>query len=369
MAGIKTAPPRHKTLYAALDWSYELLSGSERAVLRRLAVFVGYFTFDAALDVASSVALDRQAVFAAVDSLVEKSIVAARPLGAMMRYRLLDTTRAYALELSYDGAEVAEAAARHANYYRRWLEQSGDEWSALATGAAKAPHFAALNNVRAALEWSFGENGDASIGIGLAAAARAFRDMRLLPECLRWSERALSSLTETMQGGIEEMHLQASVGLCLMFSRGHNDPAIAALNRSLEIATKRGDRLSEARLLGPLHFYHLRNGEFKICLAYARRCSETASKLDDPSAKALAHSLLGVSCSIQGTLSRPAWNSMPHWTSARRRRKAGSCILGSTTTIGPGSPNSRPYGCKVIWIKQEKQSAMPFETRTPYNTR
>ena len=107
--GPRTAPPRQKTLQATLDWSYGLLTELERVVLRRLAVFVGDFTIDAALAVATSAEVDQALVFAAIDSLVAKSMVATRPLGAMMRYRLLDMTRAYALDLSADAAERAEA--------------------------------------------------------------------------------------------------------------------------------------------------------------------------------------------------------------------------------------------------------------------
>src|SRR5262249_17448706 len=92
--GSRSGPPRPHTLHAALDWSYGLLSELERMVLRRLAVFVGHFTLDAAVEVVTSSTLDRSAVFGAIDSLVTKSMVATHPLGAMMRYRLLDTTRA-----------------------------------------------------------------------------------------------------------------------------------------------------------------------------------------------------------------------------------------------------------------------------------
>jgi predicted ATPase len=92
--GSRTAPPRQKTLQATLDWSFGLLTEVERAALRRLAVFVGHFTLDAALEVVMSATLDRSNVLSAVDSLVAKSLVATSPLGAMMRYRLLDTTRA-----------------------------------------------------------------------------------------------------------------------------------------------------------------------------------------------------------------------------------------------------------------------------------
>jgi predicted ATPase len=169
--GPRNAPPRQRTLYATLDWSYGLLSELERVVLRRLAVFVGHFTLDAALAVVTSAAVDQSQVFRAIDGLVAKSMVATRPIGEMMRYRLLDTTRAYALAISDGDAERPELAMRHATYYRRWLEQIGTEWPALSTGAERAPHFAGLNNVRAALEWCFGVAGNTAMSIGLASAA------------------------------------------------------------------------------------------------------------------------------------------------------------------------------------------------------
>lgn len=301
--GLRTAPPRQQTLQATLDWSYGLLSDLERAVLRRLAVFVGHFTLDAALEVVTNDTLDTAAVFAAIDSLVEKSMVATRPLGAMMRYRLLDTTRSYAINLTTDKAERTELAARHASYYRRWLEQNGSEWSSLSTGVERAPHYAALNNVHAALEWCFTDNGDAQVGIGLAAAAApVFRAMGLLPECHRWTERALRALDETNRGSGEEMQLQASFGVSLMFTRGHDEATLAALERSFEIAETRADHLNAVRLLGPLFIYHLRSGEYGNCMRCAERCSDIAGTLDDAVATSLAHTLLGLTFSVTGRL-------------------------------------------------------------------
>jgi hypothetical protein len=81
------------------------------------------------------------------------------------------------------------------------------------------------------LEWCFGPGGDGKIGVELAAAAApVLLAMSLLPECHRWSERALLALDDGSRGGREEMHLQASLGLSLMFTRGHDDAACAALN-------------------------------------------------------------------------------------------------------------------------------------------
>ena len=301
--GSRTAPPRHKTLQATLDWSFGLLTELERAVLRGLAVFVGHFTLDAALEVVTGATLDRPTVLNAMDSLVAKSIVATRPVGAMMRYRLLDTTRAYVLDIQIDDAEGADLAVRHAAYYRRWLAQTGIEWPSLATGEERIPHFAAVNNVRAALEWCFGAHGNADIGVSLAAAAApVFLAMSLLPECHRWSERAIVGLEDTALGGLDEMHLQAALGVSLMFMRGGRDAARVALERSLAIAEERGDALDQVRLLGPLNMFHLRIGSFTTALQYAKRCSAAAATVEDPVAIALAHSILGISLHLGGDL-------------------------------------------------------------------
>jgi predicted ATPase/DNA-binding winged helix-turn-helix (wHTH) protein len=301
--GHRTAPPRQQTLQATLDWSYGLLSGPERVVLRRLAVFVGYFTIEAALAVVPSTTVDQGVVFGVIDSLIAKSMVAAHPVGAMMRYRLLDTTRAYALSMSLDDAEVADLAMRHATHYRRWLEQTGTEWPTLSSAAERAPHLAGLANVRAALEWCFGVNGNTEVGIGLAAAAApVFMAISLLTECNRWSERAILALDEATRGGLEEMRLQAGLGMSLMFTRVHSDAAHAAFRRSLAIAEERVDIPNQMLLLGPLHMFHFRTGDFKTSLHYAQRSSSVAGTTGDPAAVALSHCLTGVSLHSMGDL-------------------------------------------------------------------
>jgi len=299
--GSRTAPPRQKTLQATLDWSFGLLTGLERVVIRRLAAFVGHFTLDAALEVVTSAILDRSTVLSAIDNLVAKSIVATSPFGAMMRYRLLDTTRTYVLESNIDDAEYADLAVRHAAYYRRWLEQGGTEWSGLATGAERTSHFAAVNNVRAALEWCFGANGNTDIGIGLAAAAApVFLAMSLLPECRRWSERALLALDDTTRGGPEEMHPQAGLGISSMYTMGNNEQCYAALMRGLELAEKFHDPGNQFRLISQLHSFHRRSGNFDRMLAVAQRSEAIAKEVAHPTGLAAAHSLLGVSYHLIG---------------------------------------------------------------------
>ncbi|WFP63590.1 winged helix-turn-helix domain-containing protein [Mesorhizobium sp. WSM4904] len=299
--GQRTAPPRQKTLQATLDWSFGLLSEFERLVLRRLAVFVGHFSIEAALAIVTSRTADETLVFGAIDSLVAKSMVAARPAGATMRYRLLDTTRAYALHLDVHDAELTELATRHVTYYLRWLEETGTEWPTLSSAAQRALHLAGIANVRAALEWCFGPNGNTQLGIRLAtAAAPVFLSMSLLTECHRWAAQAILALDDSTDGGPDEMRLQAASGVSLMFTRGGQDAARAALKRSLAIAEERGNGLDQLQVLGPLQMFHLRTGGFRTALSYAERCSVIAGTLEDSVSTTLAHSLMGISLHLNG---------------------------------------------------------------------
>jgi predicted ATPase/DNA-binding winged helix-turn-helix (wHTH) protein len=301
--GQRTAPVRHRTLQATLDWSYGLLSEPERVVLRRLAVFVGHFTLEAAQAVVTSATIDQVLILGAIGSLVAKSMVATNRVGSTMRYRLLDTTRAYALQISVDAAELADLAARHASHYQQLLEQTGAEWPTPTNTLARAPHHPDLGNVRAALEWCFGVKGSVAIGVRLAAAATpAFLAMSLMAECHRWSERALLALDEASRGGHEEMQLQAALGLSLIFTRGMGEAARAALKRGLIIAEERDDSLSQMQLLCPLHMFHFRIGDFKSALYYGKRTVEAAAIIGDPAAIALSHSLMGIPLHVTGDL-------------------------------------------------------------------
>ncbi|ESY86457.1 transcriptional regulator [Mesorhizobium sp. LNHC229A00] len=303
--GQRTAPPRQKTLHATLDWSFGLLSEFERLVLRRLAVFVGHFSIEAALAIVTSPTVDEALVFGGIDSLVAKSMVAARPAGATMRYRLLDTTRVYALQFVSEDAELTELAARHATYCLRWLEETGAEWPTLSSAAQRSQHFAGLANVRGALDWCFGPNGDSRLGTRLvAAAAPLFLSMSLLTECHSWTARAIGALDDATRGGRREMHLQAALGVSLMFTRGGRDAARVALNRSFSIAEERGDALDQIQVLGPLQMFHLRTGGFRAALDYAERCSAVACELEDSVSTTLAHSLMGISLHLNGELGR-----------------------------------------------------------------
>jgi predicted ATPase/DNA-binding winged helix-turn-helix (wHTH) protein len=118
----RSAVARHQTLKATLDWSYNLLSDGERIVLRRIAPFVGQFTLEGARYVADELGIGTGEIFDAIAGLVEKSLIATRIDEMQARYRLLGTTRAYALEKLEEHAEVDVVVRRHAEYVAGYLE-------------------------------------------------------------------------------------------------------------------------------------------------------------------------------------------------------------------------------------------------------
>jgi predicted ATPase len=122
--GRRTAPTRHQTLRATLDWSYELLSEPERAVMRRLAVFADEFTIEAASAVAASREVGAADVVRCLAGLVTKSLVASDVGGPAPRYRLLRIMRAYAMERLAESGELEAVARRHARFHPDCAELS-----------------------------------------------------------------------------------------------------------------------------------------------------------------------------------------------------------------------------------------------------
>jgi predicted ATPase/DNA-binding winged helix-turn-helix (wHTH) protein len=188
--GARAGLRRHQNLRAAIDWSHALLLTEEQAVLRRLAVFVGGFTLDLAQQVASDEHIDEWAVLDALGGLVDKSLVVA-DAAEPPRYRLLETTRAYALEKLADAGETAHVIERHARAVCSLFVQTEEarfgERSTLSMDAFMERLAPELENARAALDWAVGDAGDAQIAVALTgASAEVFRTLRLSQEALRF---------------------------------------------------------------------------------------------------------------------------------------------------------------------------------------
>jgi predicted ATPase/DNA-binding winged helix-turn-helix (wHTH) protein len=172
-AGTRTALRRHQTLRAAMDWSHALLTDSQRALFRRLGVFSGGFTMELAqaLCVADG-AGDEWAVLEQLSGLVEKSLVVADACEPV-RYRLLESPRAFALEQLAASGETAATVQRHAAAMLQFLRRAddGNMDSTLRTDEYACVVLPELDNLRAAYNWATGEGGERAIAIALAAHA------------------------------------------------------------------------------------------------------------------------------------------------------------------------------------------------------
>jgi predicted ATPase/DNA-binding winged helix-turn-helix (wHTH) protein/tetratricopeptide (TPR) repeat protein len=296
--GRRTAPPRHRTLYATLDWSHSLLEHAERIVFARLSIFESTFTLKAAEAVAADDKINGAAVIDIVASLVAKSIVSPVVGRVPMRYRLLDTTRTYALERLAEHADCDQVALSHAKFLT--IDIGGTD----AFGLKSAEGFKdSLSDVRAALEWCFTKCDDMSVGVLLAtAAASPMLEHALCDECHRWTELAIAHLTPQQKGTAIELELQTSLGWSAMFAAGKGEAVHAAFLRGLAIAESGSspDPHQQFRLLNGLSFVLSRKCDHVGGLARAEQAADVAQRTSDVSVIALADWALGVSHHLYG---------------------------------------------------------------------
>ncbi|WP_426437238.1 ATP-binding protein [Bradyrhizobium genosp. P] len=292
--GRRAGPLRHRGIGATLDWSYQLLGREEQTVFRRLAIFAGGFTDQAARAVTASTDGNSFNVTEIIADLVAKSVVTADIGDGDVRFRLLETMRAYATTKLAESGEADVLAGRHAAYYRDLLESAsiGSVGNDLATECTPE-----IDNIRTALTWAFGPGGDEQVAMTLAASsAPLWIEKSLLTECHAWSGKAIEILTPADRGTRIEMALQTEFGFSLMFTQGMSVTAHSALKRARELAECLQDRHYELRALSGLIIFSTRSMDFRGALDLARQLAPLARKAADPVAVGT------VNCSLSGIL-------------------------------------------------------------------
>jgi predicted ATPase/class 3 adenylate cyclase/DNA-binding winged helix-turn-helix (wHTH) protein len=279
--GRRTALPRHQTLGAALDWSYQLLPDEERAVLRRLSVFVGDFPLEAAAAVAANPGSSR--IVDRIANLVSKSLVTADPRCELAQYRLLDTTRLYALEKLKSSGELQQVARRHAEYYRGVFTHAEAESESRPQSEWLAIYGRHLANVRAGLDWAFSPEGDPEISVALTVATvPLWVQLSLLGECRERVERALVRLDSADPATARpRMQLSAALGWSLMYGVGRAREAGPAWATALELAERLDDMGYRLRALWSLCIDQFNNGDLRAALEFARRFAGLAAQTTD----------------------------------------------------------------------------------------
>src|SRR6266481_971386 len=305
----RTAVPRHRTLKATLDWSYNLLSDAERIVFRRIAPFVGHFTLEGARHVAGELGADTGEIFEAIAGLVEKSLIATRIDETQAQYRLLDTTRAYALEKLEEHGEFDPISLRHAEYVIQQLESQKEMLSALPRAERVAAYARQLGNVRSALEWSFGSHGNDEIATRLAAAStRLFMELALLIEWQAWAEQAIARLGD-------------------------------------QPGNSRQDLARELRLLSGMFLYSSWTTDIYRALDIAARSQKVALNIQDPDDMALAETMLGAANHLAGNhlVAQKHFEAGLRHSASGSRLRAGHYLFHHTTLSLGGMARSLLY--------------------------
>jgi predicted ATPase/DNA-binding CsgD family transcriptional regulator len=287
--GSRLSPPRHRTVRAAVEWSYELLDRSEQEAFRNLAVFVGGFDADAAMAVAPGLTLD---VFA---RLVDKSVVSASesPRGRT-RYRLLETVREYAHELLVAAGELDAARGRHLRHFA--VLDGGAElgWPSWRAEALLDDREGDYENVRAALEWA--AESDPCAGARLFAATRDLFILLGQADGRRIAQLLLERCPMRDRSRVEVL---ITAGLLSMLT-GHVQAAKPLLSEAREL----GAGLPEPQLEGYAAFFHGLTDTLDVAVEPARVHLEAARALHhathNPRGEASATAALGLTYTMAG---------------------------------------------------------------------
>jgi predicted ATPase/DNA-binding SARP family transcriptional activator/DNA-binding CsgD family transcriptional regulator len=238
--GSRTAAPRQQTLRATLDWSYDLLSEVEQALFRRLSVFAGGWTLEAAEAVCSGGVIEHEDVLDLLGGLVDKSlVVAGASTGGAVRYRMLEPVRQYAQEKLDESGEANEMQNRHTAFYFAVAEEAEPELAGPQQGVWVERLEGEQDNLREALSWVL-EWGQAELGLRFGAALwRFWFAQGYISEGIRWMEEVLAGSDQAAS----PVRVKALEGMgWLTQLQGDTERAEAAYAEMLDLSRELGDK-------------------------------------------------------------------------------------------------------------------------------
>jgi predicted ATPase len=300
--GYRTALPRHQTLRATFDWSFTLLDAKSQALFRRSAVFGGVFSFEAMCAVACDASLTVVDAITAISELLAKSLVNVEFEGPVARYRLSESTRAYALDKLQAEGERQELAVRHARYLSQCFithtaqTVRGNADSAAALAAA-LKH--TLEDARHAYDWAFSPDGDVQLGVELASTlSAALLDGGMIAECCERATRAVDMLDALPAASIDardEMRVRAALASALPHVRGSVSKAEQLWRKVYALATERADDAYHARALWGLWTTMISSGNIHASAEFAVRLRQLAQQRENAWQETLADQIAAIS--------------------------------------------------------------------------
>jgi non-specific serine/threonine protein kinase len=294
--GSRTALPRQQTLRALIDWSWDLLTPGEQRLLRRLAVFVGGWTQEAAEAICADATLPSTAIGALLSQLVNKSLVVLEEQEGGARYRYLETIRQYAREKLVAAGEAQTFHDRHQAWFETWAERTAPRIERAQDTTGLAPVQRELDNLRAALAWA-GETGADAALARLVVALGWFWEMRgYLSEGTQWTQRALDApaLPEPLRAQV--LFTAGRLG----FRRSDAAGSMAAATAALALFRAQADPLWTAHALLVVGSIHGHQGDPAQADALFAESLELFRALGDQPGQARALNHLGERERFQG---------------------------------------------------------------------
>ena len=276
VGGPRDMPARQRTLTATISWSYDLLDPAEQRLFRRLSVFVGGFTFEAAEAVCGDADLGL-AILDGLESLLAKSLLS-RHEGdrGTPRFRMLETVREYALEQASAAAELAEFRRRHAAYFLKLAEMAAFKFASVSAPEWLQRLETDHNNLRAALNWAMEER-DPDTALRLSSAVWHFWYARgYLTEGSRWLQEALQMAPDVPRLISARAKALTGAGV-LAHYQGHYARAATLCGQSLALGRQVGDQPGIAAALHGLALVARSGGDFRT----ARTMYEEAMRIHD----------------------------------------------------------------------------------------
>ncbi len=313
--GSPSALPRHQTLRATMDWSYGLLVESERVLLRRLSVFAGGWTLEAAEAICSEDGVERAEVLNLLGRLVDSSLIVVEPQRNETRYRLLETVRQYSHEKLHKAGETTRLRRRHWDWYVE-LAERGD---ASLRGPEEDAWFTRLevehDNLRAAIEWSKAQEDGATGELRLARALDWFWFWRG-----HWSEgRGHLEGAIARAKDVPPSYLpKGLVGTVrLAFMQGDLRRATVLCQQGLTLCRQIGDKSGTAQFLIWSAILATREARYEEATALAEEALALCRQIGDGWWAAEALGILCAQASLRGDYERASAFSDEHLTTAR----------------------------------------------------
>lgn len=264
---------RHQTLRATLDWSYELLSDCERTCLRRLGMFRGSFTLESAAAVIGGEHIDSRAVFGSITQLVAKSLLNVEVGDEEVFYRLLDTTRSYALEKLGLASDLPGTRERHAERCLALMEQARDDWEQISTGMWLERYARSLEDIRSALDWGLTHQGPQVLAIRLTATSTPlWQELSLLKEHGLYVRKALSLLEAASEPCPKvQIALKLALGSSCYHTQGGTTETIEAFVSARTLARQCNDIAGQLRAVSGHMAVNLCCADYQMALEQSQQ--------------------------------------------------------------------------------------------------